>query len=139
MVEEFERSIFSIFRYHTDINCLEFQWLEETKNMSDLDFQIENLRFANLAERLQVGALLIDVREFGHKFEMDLKKWRGDHIIPKYNRAWVKKMAFLHPESFDPSKAAEMQEGNYTVKRFNDWDSTVAWISEEGSLDSHFA
>jgi hypothetical protein len=41
--------------------------------------------------------MIVDVTEFRHSPGAEVAPWRGEHMIPRYNAAGVKKFAFLVP------------------------------------------
>ena len=86
---------FGILSYNDASGILELRWLSEA--MTDDDFMRWLERFAAAAEQQHVPFLLIDVRAFKHHPGAHTGPWREEHIIPQYNRAGVKKLAFLLP------------------------------------------
>ncbi len=79
--------------------------------MNDDDYMRWLERYAASAEQYHVPFTLIDTREFHHHPGAHTGPWREEHIIPRYNRAGVKKFAFLLPEGSAP-KTEPMPEGS---------------------------
>ena len=129
--KEVARSPYSIFYHNHSDNILELSWLESTSNMTDEDFQNENLQYAKLAENIKINYLLIDVRKFGHQFSDNLAEWRKAKIVPKYNNAGVEKMAFLHDKGFDLTNMKEMEEGKYKTRHFSQVNDVKNWFESK--------
>jgi hypothetical protein len=79
--------------------------------MNDDDYMGWLERYAASAEQYHVPFTLIDARAFHHHPGAHTGPWREEHIIPQYNRAGVKKFAFLLPEG-SASKSEPMPEGS---------------------------
>ena len=93
---------FGAISYDDARNMLELRWFAETKSMTDEDNMRWLERFAAAAERYHVPFVLIDAQEFKFHPGAQTGPWREEHIIPQYNRAGVKKFAFLLPAGTVP-------------------------------------
>src|SRR5262249_32836829 len=76
----------------------ELRWFAETEVMTENDFRGWLERWANAANQQHAPFALIDTRVFKYHPTADFMPWRDEHIIPQYNRAGIKKFAFLLPE-----------------------------------------
>lgn len=91
---------FGAMLYDDDRNMLELRWFVET--MTDNEYMRWLERYAAATEQYHVLYALIDTRAFKHHPGSHTGPWRKEHIIPQYNRAGVKKFAFLLPEGTAP-------------------------------------
>ena len=101
---------FGVMLYDDARNMLELRWFAETASMSDDDYMGWLERYAAEAEQYHIPFTLIDTRAFKHHPGAHTGPWREEHIIPQYNRAGVKKFAFLLPAGTAP-EAEPMPEG----------------------------
>ena len=101
---------FGLISYHDARNVLELRWFSETETMTDDDYMGWLERYAAAAEQYHITFALIDTRAFKHHPGAHTGPWRDEHIIPRYNRAGVKKFAFLLPAGAAP-KTEPMPEG----------------------------
>jgi hypothetical protein len=102
---------FGVMSYDDATGVLELRWLEETGSMTDDDYLGCLKRYAAAAEQFHVPFTLIDTRAFKHHPGAHTGPWREEHIIPQYNRAGVKKFAFLLPTGMAP-KTEPAPEGS---------------------------
>lgn len=131
---ELERDDFGAVSHDPDRGVLELEWFETTASMSDDDFKRGLERLAALAEERSVPHVLIDVTRFAHRLSPDLARWREQHIIPRYNRAGVRKFAFLVPVGAPGTVASGSEpapEGSATFPTgyFDSRDAAYAWFS----------
>jgi predicted enzyme related to lactoylglutathione lyase len=82
MAEELVRNPWGIIV--RDGELLELRWLPSTAQMSDGGFMATLCLFAWEAEQVRPRGLLIDAREFRHRFGDGVMAWRDAHIIPRY-------------------------------------------------------
>ena len=101
---------FGVMLYDDARNMLELRWFAETASMSDDDYMGWLERYAAAAEQYHVPFTLIDTQAFKHHPGAHTGPWREEHIIPQYNRAGVKKFAFLLAAGTAP-EAEPMPEG----------------------------
>ena len=94
---------FGAIKYDAANQILELQWSAETAVMTDNDFREWVERYASTAEQHHVPFALIDARVFKGHPAADFLAWRDEHIIPQYNRAGIKKFAFLLAEGSAPN------------------------------------
>ncbi len=112
-----------------DPDLLELRWLPSTASMTDGGFMATLCLFVWEAERLRPSRLLIDARQFHHRFLGDVMAWRDAHIIPRYGAAGVRRFAFLMPTGF-PDAGKEAVEGAavFPTKWFVSRQEAVAWL-----------
>jgi hypothetical protein len=116
-------SYYSINYFKTE-SLVELTWLPGTQDMTDQDFKQSLCVFAEGA--LQHGAkrLIIDMRQFKGRPTADVGAWRDDVIVPKYEKAGVKKIAWIWPGV----SADEMGEGAaYQQRYFATRDEATNW------------
>ena len=94
---------FGAIMYDAAKQILELRWLAETEGMTDDQFRGWVERYASAAEQHHVPFALIDAQVFNHHPAADFLPWRDEHIIPQYNRAGIKKFAFLLAEGSAPN------------------------------------
>ena len=94
---------FGAIFYDATKQILELRWFAETENMTDDGFKEWLGRYASAAEQHHVPFALIDTQLFKHHPTADFMPWRDEHIIPPYNRAGIKKFAFLLAEGSAPN------------------------------------
>jgi hypothetical protein len=124
---------FSKYVRHPQHATIELRWLEATKSMSEEQFREGLERLAELLERERVPTVLIDVTNFTHQSPPDFLEWRETHIIPRYNEAGVKKLAFLLP----PDAPGTMDKGiapateraaNFPTGYFGSRELALSWL-----------
>lgn len=94
---ELERDEFGVTSFDAGSGILELDWTDATERMTDAQFRAALERFARHAVTQRARNVLIDVTRFAHKMSPEIGAWRDEHVIPLYNQAGVKKMAFLIP------------------------------------------
>jgi hypothetical protein len=102
---------FGVMSYDDARGVLELRWFAETETMTDDDYMQWLERFAASAEQHHAPFILIDTLAFKHHPGAHTGPWREEHIIPQYNRAGVKKFAFLLPTGEAP-KTEPAPEGS---------------------------
>ncbi|MCB9756651.1 MAG: hypothetical protein H6713_42585 [Myxococcales bacterium] len=115
---------------------LTLRWRPSTATMSADEFREELLRFADATVEHRVQGALIDVRAFAHKPDSALAPWRAIHIIPRYNRAGIRRFAFLKSgDGLPPSKpASRPPQPAYEERWFNDEALARNWLSTGAAL-----
>lgn len=91
-----DSSLYSI-SYHKPQRLVRLVWLAGTAQMTDQDFKASLEAFAESILRHRAPRLIIDMREFKHRPTDETLAWRDDVIVPKYNQAGVKKIAWIWP------------------------------------------
>jgi hypothetical protein len=115
--------------WHKPEKQLRLTWLEGTEGMTDEDFRETLEVFADAAIHHGAVRLVIDVRQFKHRPSKEVLAWRDRVTVPKYNRAGVKRQAWIWPgdvSSMKPSSEARSYEERY----FSTEDAALAWLLE---------
>ena len=103
------------------------RWTSATAAMTDADFKDALEAFADLAEGRRARHLLVDVCDFRHDVGEALGVWRGEAIVPRYNRAGIRKFAYVVPGAGGPSGGpGEVFE----TRAFEDEGAALAWFRE---------
>lgn len=88
--------IYSI-TYYKPQRLVRLTWLPGTAGMTDQDFKETLEAFAEGILQHNAHKLIIDMREFRHRPSSEVLAWRDDVIVSKYNKAGVKKVAWVWP------------------------------------------
>ena len=83
--------------YHKRERLVRLTWLSGTAGMTDQDFKGTLEAFAESILQHSAQKLIIDMREFRHHPSAEVLAWRDDVTVSKYNRAGVKKVAWVWP------------------------------------------
>jgi hypothetical protein len=103
-----------VMLYDDARNILELDWFPETEFMNDDDYMSWLERFAISSEQHHVQFIVIDTLAFKHHPGAHTGPWRDEYIIPRYNRAGVKKFAFL----LSPGAAPETEPASEGPAQF---------------------
>lgn len=127
MAEELVRNEWAIiFR---DADVIELRWLPSTLQMTDGGFMATLCLLAWQAEMLRPQGLLIDAREFRHRFAESVMAWRDTHVVPRYGAAGVRKFGFVMPAGF-PDLRREGVDGPaiFPTKWLATREEALAWL-----------
>ena len=114
--------------YHKPERLVRLKWLAGTAAMTDEDFKETLEVFADTAIQHNANRLLIDALEFKHRPSPEVMKFRDEVTVPKYNRAGVKKIAWVWPgktPSNEPTSANDKFENRY----FSTEAEALAWVA----------
>jgi hypothetical protein len=108
-------------------------WSKETASMADTDFKEGLTRTAEFAEQYRPHGLLVNVEnfKFGAAMGPELSQWRIENIIPRYNKAGLKKFAFVHGSGF-PEKSGDGEKTapeQFLTKHFASEERAKEWAS----------
>ena len=115
--------------WHKPEKVLRLTWLDGTASMDDGDFRDALEAYADSAIGHQAERLIIDVRQFKYRPSREILAWRDEVTVPKYNRAGVKRLAWVWPgdvSSMKPSSAARQYDEKYFVSE----DAALGWVVE---------
>ncbi|MGH2360487.1 MAG: hypothetical protein ACRDGM_08095 [bacterium] len=130
MSTELYRDEFGTITHDKQQSVLELDWFERTASMTDGDFKEWLERYTALGEAHRPTFLLIDGRRFRHRFGADLASWREEHIIPRYNAAGVRKLAFLLPKQALPgTKPAPEAGASFPTGYFDTREQVNEWFA----------
>ena len=129
-------SRFYDFYYCTETNSLVFCWKPETVKITDQDFKEGLSNFAGYAFELGTPNLIIDITNSrmpaGTPSPEVMGRWRKKVIIPRYNKAGVKKFAFIkEPGTPGPEVGALPQgpEEEYETVVFDSKEKMAQWLT----------
>lgn len=114
--------------YHKPQRLVLLTWLAGTAGMTDQDFKETLETFAESALQHKARGLLIDVREFKHRPSPEIAAWRDEVVVPKYNRAGVKKIAWVWPGN-TPSNQPASEKEKFENRYFGTEAEALAWVS----------
>jgi hypothetical protein len=114
--------------YHKPERLVRLKWLAGTAGMTDQDFKETLEAFAETALQHSAKRLLIDVLEFKHRPSAEVQKWRDEVTVPKYNRAGVKKIAWVWPGE-TPSNEPTSERDKFENRYFPTEAEALAWVS----------
>lgn len=109
---------------------VEIRWYDATAEMTGAQFNEWLAGFAGAVEGARRAGVLVDAVQF----RMDMARmdgpWRDEHIIPRYNRAGVKKFAFLMPEGMPAIGAPPTTEGPavFPTAYFGTRSDALGWL-----------
>ena len=83
--------------YYKPQRLVRLDWLPGTADMTDQDFKGALEAFAESILQHSAQRLIVDMREFRHRPSAEVLAWRDDVIVSKYNKAGVKKVAWVWP------------------------------------------
>jgi hypothetical protein len=116
--------LYSIAYYKIE-RLLELTWLPGTQRMTDQDFKEVLEVFAEGALQHRADGLMIDVRQFSYRPSDEVLAWRDKVTVPKYERAGVKRLAWVWP-GVDPG---EMGTGAGFAQRYcGSRNEAITWI-----------
>ena len=122
-----------IITFEDDAKILKLKWSPNTNMMNDQDFKDTLMVFAGFVEPYGANGLLVDVQEF--KFmkamEPELTAWRIKNISTRYNKAGVKKFAFVHGEGFSgvDSDGEKFEGEEFSTNHLGAEERAREWLS----------
>ena len=121
---------FGIMLYDDARKILELRWFAETESMTDDDYMGWLERFAIASEQHHVQFIVIDTLAFKHHQGAHTGPWREEHIIPRYNRAGVKKFAFLlSPGTAPETEPAPEGSAQFPTGYFDSREQINRWFT----------
>lgn len=116
-----------------DHHAIELRWAPRAIN--EVEFRASITRLAELLERERVPNVLVDVSHFSHDSAADFEEWRQAKIIPRYNAAGVKKIAFLLPSGAgqiveNGTLPAPEGAANFLTGYFGSRERVFSWFDE---------
>jgi len=115
-------------RYHKPEKFVCLTWSPGTAGMTDQDFKEALEVFADGALQHHAERLMIDMTEFRGRPGEKVLTWRDEVIVPKYNRAGVKKIAWVWPGEAGATATGEGTQ--YTNRYFPSEREALEWITE---------
>lgn len=123
---------FFTLSHEPDSGILKLVWSENTARMTDEDFKAALVYLAEQTEKLEAKGLLVDVEQFRFNPPSQLGEWRAQSITPRYNKAGVKKFAFVHGNKF-PEKAGDGERypgEEFLTHHFSSEDGAKKWLKK---------
>jgi hypothetical protein len=129
MSTQLYRGEFGTINHDQEPGVLELEWFESTASMTDDDVKLWLERYTQFGEQYRPAFMLIDARRFRHRFGAELASWREKHIIPRYNAAGVRKLAFLLPKEFVPGTEPAPESGaTFSTGYFDTPEKVSEWF-----------
>ena len=116
-------------------NALVFLWKPETEAMDDLGFREAVSNYAGYLLEQTMPNAVIDVRNFkppmGVPTQESAGAWRAEVVVPRYNKAKLKKFAYLSaPEGMPVSPPTRHPGEEFETAVFDSEDQMRSWLSE---------
>jgi hypothetical protein len=113
-----------------DANFIEIRWYDATASFTTEGFNSWLQRFAGAVEAVRRPAVLVDSVQFRMDMARMDAEWRDANIIPRYNKAGVRKFAFLMPEGMPAIGAPPTVEGpaDFPTAYFGSRADALAWL-----------
>jgi hypothetical protein len=115
--------VYSISYFKTK-RFVELTWLPGTQQMTDQDFKEALCVFAEGALQHRASRLIIDMRQFMARPSAEVGVWRDEVIVPKYEKAGVKKIAWIWP-GVSPDETGT--GAGYQQRYFEARDEAINW------------
>jgi len=113
--------------YHKPERLVRLTWLAGTAGMTDQDFKETLEAFAESALQHRAQRLVIDVRAFRYRPSAEILAWRDNVTVGKYNRAGVKKVAWVWPGNL-PSDMPTSANDKYENRYYSTEAKALAWV-----------
>ena len=113
-----------------DANFIEIRWYDATLSFTSEGFNAWLQRFAGEVEAVRRPAVLVDSVQFRMDMAHMDRDWRDANIIPRYNKAGVRKFAFLMPEGMPAIGAPPTVDGpaEFPTAYFGGRADALAWL-----------
>lgn len=119
----------------TETNSLVIGWKPETASLTDNDFKEGLSNFAGYAFELNTPNLIVDIRNSnmpaGTPSPEVMGQCRNDVIVPRYNKADVRKFAFLKDPGTPGPEVGVMPKGEveeYETAVFDSTEKVADWM-----------
>lgn len=89
------RNEWGTLTFFPESSTLELAWDDTTRSMNDAGFRETLQLLADKGLELRPINMIVDVTRFYHRPAEATLAWRDEEIIPLYNQAGIKKLAFL--------------------------------------------
>lgn len=112
-------------------DLVELRWYDSTESMSAQDFQAWLLIFAEHVLRLRRSFVLIDSTRFLMDPARLDNEWRFANIIPRYNAAGVRRLAFQFPDGVPAIGTPPAPEGpaTFPTAYFGRRQEALDWLA----------
>ena len=113
----------------TGAGVVTLSWTEETSDMTDIDYRAALTRLGNIASEYRPSAILVDVSCLRHEPGESVEEWHRMSIIPEFNRAGLKKMAYAWGETAEvpPDPYPDPAE-KFMTRNFSSREQAREWL-----------
>jgi hypothetical protein len=126
---------YSISYYKTE-QFVELTWPPGTQKMTDQDFKEVLEVFAEGVLQHRARRLLIDVRHFRRRPSGEVFAWRDEVTVPKYERAGVKRLAWVWPGA-DPGEMGRALATSSAIADRGTRQSRASWRASSAFEDGY--
>ena len=132
-LQELYRDRWGTIVTNSDNQHIEILWTESTSDMTDEDFMAWLERFAGFVESGTCDTALVDARLFRMNPAGVSMGWRDKEIILRYNRARIRKFAFVMPAGMPAIGAEPAPEGpaEFPTAYFGEPDAAYRWLNDD--------
>lgn len=115
-----------------DADMVELRWFDTTRDLDGDTFKRWLEGFAAAVEEAGRSGVLTDAIVFGMASDQMDGEWRDANIIPRYNRAGVKRFAFLMPAGMPAIGAPSAPEGpaDFPTAYFATRQDALIWLAD---------
>lgn len=116
---------------HPQLDLLETRWYDTTVALQREQFNAFLAEFTTQIERLGRGLVLVDATSFRMSPDQVDTEWRDREIIPRYEKAGVRRFAFQMPPGMPLIGTTPKPEGPATFPTgyFGTRSEALAWLT----------
>lgn len=116
---------------HPSSGALEIRWYDATADMMADDFNAFLSEYAGQVEKTGRTAGLVDAVQFKMPVDRMSMGWRDENIVPRYNKAGMKKFAFVMPAGMPAIGNEPAPEGpaDFPTAYFGTRASALSWLT----------
>ncbi|MAQ75953.1 MAG: hypothetical protein CL613_06450 [Aquimarina sp.] len=117
-MEVFRNAMYSV-TYISEIETIQFNWLEGHVDMTYDDFKEACNNFLGYGFEYKAKNILIGVRNFQFQLPSDFPEWQKEKHYPRYYKLGIEKVAYVMPEAFiSEAKEIPKEEGKFELRNF---------------------
>lgn len=126
---------FSRYFRNDDHSAIELHWSAATRSMTEEQFRDRITRLAEMLERTPAPNALVDIVNIQFAPSAEFEPWRQANIIPRYNAAGLRKLAFVVPAN----ATSTVENGNapalegaakFLTGYFSSRERALSWFDE---------
>lgn len=119
---------------HPGKNLLEARWYDTTSDLTTEEFNQWLSTAAGFVESEKATRVLVDATSFRMDPSRADPAWRDANVIPRYNRAGVRRFAFHMPAGMPAIGAPPAPEGpaDFPTGYFATRREALAWLLDDG-------
>jgi hypothetical protein len=116
---------------HPELDLLETRWYDTTVDLTPDQFKAWIARFAGLVEQLGRPRVLVDATSFRMNPAYTDPEWRDENIIPRYNKAGIRRFAFHMPPGMPAIGTTPKPEGpaEFPTGYFGTRSEALSWLT----------